>query len=112
MRILDFGCGPGTITIDLADRTSTRQRHRPPNALIQKVDDMVDTAGTLSNAVVALKDDYMLAWLRLAECAMTAERWPEAKEAAEKALALGIAQDHQGPQAEARAMLMEIEDEL
>jgi tetratricopeptide (TPR) repeat protein len=63
-------------------------------------------------AVVALKDDYMLAWLRLAECAMTAERWPEAKEAAEKALALGIAQDHQGPQAEARAMLMEIEDEL
>ncbi len=59
-----------------------------------------------------LQPDLMMAWLRQAESLVALERYADAEPVAQEALRLALAQGHDGPEADARELLEDIEDGL
>ena len=63
-------------------------------------------------ALVALQDDYCVAWLHLGSCLIELEDYEDAIAALEKARELAIAQNHVPPRQEAEMLLEQARDEL
>ena len=62
--------------------------------------------------VIAIKSDFMLAWIERARCLISLERYEDAEPIARQGLALAVAQGHQEPRIDCEALLEEIEEEI
>ncbi len=75
-------------------------------------------AGELAEAETHLrvllehKPDYMMAAVQLAQILTQQERWDDALEACDAAIALAVAQDHKGPLMDCEALRDEIISEI
>ncbi len=69
-------------------------------------------AAVAFDAACARRPDMMMAWLHAAECLAADRRWSEARERASEAHRLAVGQGHSGPQADATALIEEVDDEL
>ena len=58
---------------------------------------------------IALKADWMLAYILRGKALLKLARTPEAKQSFERALELAIAQHHEGPEEEVREILADLE---
>jgi len=61
-------------------------------------------------ALVALKPDYCVAWLKLGELTLHAGDGDKARRALDETVRLAIAQGHSAPRNEAEALLEELDD--
>ena len=69
-----------------------------------------DEAITELRALVALKPDYCVAWLRLGACLVKVGAPDEARAALAEAMRLAVAQGHSAPRLEAMRILAELDD--